>query len=182
MNQLIELLTTFFATNITEIAWIIFLFFLAKIGLGLVIRKFVHLVDDGNDEFTSQAEQRAETLGQVVRSVGNAIIYAVLLFMILSLVGIDIRPILASAGIIGLAVGFGSQALVKDFVSGLFILLENHYSVGDVIKIGTFQGIVIRISMRSTALLNEEDGSIYHIANGGIKDVVNFSQHNKRNT
>ena len=98
--------------------------------------------------------------------------------MALSLSGVDIRPILAGAGIIGLAVGFGAQSLVKDFVSGLFILIENQYDVGDTVKIGTFEGEVLQISMRSTSL-KDADNNVYYISNGAIKDVVNKSQHTK---
>ena len=95
--------------------------------------------------------------------------------MILNLFGIDIRPILAGAGVIGLAIGFGAQSLVKDFVSGLFILVENQYGIGDKIKIGNFEGNVTRITMRST-VLKDETGKTYYIANGMIKDIINMSQ------
>jgi small conductance mechanosensitive channel len=98
--------------------------------------------------------------------------------MVLNLSGVDIRPILASAGIIGLAIGFGAQSLVKDFVSGLFILIENQYSIGDRVKIGNFEGVVIKITMRSTVLQNDEK-KVYYISNGLIKDVTNMSQHRK---
>jgi small conductance mechanosensitive channel len=74
-----------------------------------------------------------------------------------------------------LAIGFGAQSLVKDFVSGLFILVENQYGIGDKIKIGSFEGNVIKITMRSTVLKNKE-GMIYYISNGLIKDVLNMSQ------
>ena len=98
--------------------------------------------------------------------------------MVLNLSGIDIRPILASAGIIGLAVGFGAQSLVKDFVSGLFILIENQYGVGDRVKIGNFEGNVVKITMRSTVLIDNENKK-YYISNGLIKNVINMSQQNK---
>jgi small conductance mechanosensitive channel len=92
------------------------------------------------------------------------------------LFGVDIRPILAGAGVIGLAIGFGAQSLVKDFVSGLFILIENQYDIGDKVKIGSSEGNVIRITMRST-VLRDEEGKTYYISNGSIKDVINMSQH-----
>ncbi|MCK4800131.1 mechanosensitive ion channel, partial [Candidatus Parcubacteria bacterium] len=101
--------------------------------------------------------------------------YAIILFTILSLFNIDIRPILAGAGIIGLAIGFGAQSLVKDFVSGLFILIENQYGIGDKVKIGSSEGKVTRITMRST-VLKDEEGRTYYISNGSIKDVIKMPQ------
>lgn len=98
----------------------------------------------------------------------------------LNLSGVDIRPILASAGIIGLAVGFGAQSLVKDFVSGLFILIENQYGVGDRVKIGSFEGNVVKITMRSTVLMDDEKNKHY-ISNGLVKNVTNMSQQNDPN-
>lgn len=93
--------------------------------------------------------------------------------MILNLFGVNIGPILAGTGIIGLAVSFGAQSLVKDFISGLFILIENQYAIGDKIKIDDKEGEVIKITMRSTILRNEK-GFIFYVPNGSIKTVENF--------
>ena len=157
--------------NGVDIIWIIILFFLGKTILKLIVKRLARIVDDGDDAHVSQKEKRAETLGNIIISAGNIIIYAIILFMVLNLFGVDIRPILAGAGVIGLAIGFGAQSLVKDFVSGLFILVENQYGIGDKVKIGNFEGRVIRITMRSTVLKNDE-GKIYYISNGLIKDVI----------
>jgi len=162
--------------NATDIVLIIALFFLGRIILKFIIKRLIRVVDDGDDTQTSQKEQRAETLGHVVIATGNIIINAIILLMILNLFGVDIRPILAGIGVLGLAVGFGAQSLVKDFVSGLFILIENQYGVGDKVKIGSAEGRVIKITMRST-MLRDDDGKIYHLSNGAINNVVNFSQH-----
>lgn len=89
--------------------------------------------------------------------------------------GVDTRPILAGIGIIGLAVGFGAQSLVKDFISGIFILLENQYMVGEKVKIGSSEGEVVKISMRST-VLKDESGARHHIANSSAKNVINYSR------
>lgn len=159
-----------------DIIGIIALFFFGRLLLRVIVRRLARIVDDGDDAHLSQKEKRAETLGHIIITTGNIVIYVVILLMVLSLFGIDIRPILAGAGVIGLAIGFGSQALVKDFVSGLFILVENQYGIGDVVKIGSFEGRVVRITMRSTVLQNEE-GKTYYISNGLIKDVTNMSQH-----
>ena len=161
--------------NSVDIIGIIALFFLGRMLLKIVVRRLSRIVDDGDDTHTSQKEQRAETLGNIIITTGNVIIYAVILLMTLSLFGIDIRPVLAGAGVVGLAVGFGAQSMVKGFVSGLFILVENQYGIGDKVKIGSFEGKVIRITMRSTVLKNNE-GQTYYISNGLIKDVTNMSQ------
>lgn len=161
--------------NTVDIVGILVLFFLGRMLLKVVVKRLAMMVDDGDDTHISQKEQRAETLGNIIVTTGSIVIYTIILLMILSLFGIDIRPILAGAGVIGLAVGFGAQSLVKDFVSGLFILVENQYGIGDKIKIGSFEGEVIRITMRSTVLRNEE-GKTYYISNGLIKDVTNMSQ------
>ncbi|MEE8131534.1 MAG: mechanosensitive ion channel domain-containing protein, partial [Candidatus Paceibacterota bacterium] len=157
------------------------LFFFGRLILKLIVKRLARIVDDGDDANTSQKEKRAETLGHIIITTGNVIIYAVILLMVLSVFGVDITPILAGAGVIGLAIGFGAQSLVKDFVSGLFILVENQYGIGDRIKIGSFEGRVIKITMRSTALKDNE-GKIYYISNGSIKDVINMSQRPKKGT
>jgi len=112
-----ELVVNFLKLHSIELIWIFILFFLGKLILSFIIRHLVKLSDDGDDSHTSQKEKRAHTLGQIIKSIGNVYIYSLILFMVLNLSGVDIRPILASAGIIGLAVGFGAQSLVKDFVS-----------------------------------------------------------------
>lgn len=173
-----EIIINFIKQHAVEIIWIFILFFLGKMILNFIVKHLIQLADDGDDSHTSQKEKRAKTLGLIIKSIGNVLIYAVLLFMVLSLSGVDIRPILASAGIIGLAIGFGAQSLVKDFVSGLFILIENQYGVGDRVKIGNFEGDVIKITMRSTVLIDDEK-KVYYISNGLIKDVTNMSQQNK---
>ena len=170
-----EILINYFKEHAVEIIWIFILFFLGKIILRMMVKQFVKLSDDGDDSHESAKEKRAKTLGQIIKSIGNVFIYSILLFMILNLSGIDIRPILASAGIIGLAIGFGAQSLVKDFVSGLFILIENQYGVGDRVKIGSFEGDVVKITMRSTVLMDDEKNKHY-ISNGLVKNVTNMSQ------
>ena len=112
-----EFIITIIKQNAIEVIWIVILFFLGRLVLKLIVKRLAGIVDDGDDAHSSQAEKRAETLSRILVSIGNVIIYAVILFMVLNLFGVDIRPILAGAGIIGLAIGFGSQTLVKDFVS-----------------------------------------------------------------
>ena len=172
-----EFIINIIKQNAVDIIWIIILFFFGKILLKLIVKRLAKIVDDGDDEHLSQKEKRAQTLSKIIVSIGNIIIYAIILFMVLNVFGVDIRPILAGAGVIGLAIGFGAQSLVKDFVSGLFILVENQYGIGDKVKLGSLEGTVIGITMRSTIL--KDEGKIYYINNGSIKNVINMSQQKK---
>lgn len=171
-----ETIILYLSNHIYELIWIAVLFFCGKIILAFTINRLVHFADDGNDESISKNEKRAKTLGHIIKSIGNVCIYSIILFMILNLFGVDLRPVLASAGIIGLAVGFGAQSLIKDFVSGLLIMIENQYGIGDTIKIGEYEGQVISISMRSTVIVDNKK-NLYYISNGSIKDVINKSQY-----
>ena len=163
-----------------DVVWIIALFFLGRIILRKIVKRAIKISLGGEQENQGQFKKRAKTLSSILIATGNVIIYIIILLMTLNLFGINIAPILAGAGIIGLAIGFGAQSLVKDFVSGLFILLENQYSVGDKVGIGNFEGEVLKITMRSTVLRNEE-GKTFYISNGLIKDVINFSQSSRPN-
>ncbi|HYR92391.1 MAG TPA: mechanosensitive ion channel family protein [Terriglobia bacterium] len=119
----------------------------------------------------ARMEQRAETLRHIIRSVSRGILVVIIVLTISSELGFDIGPILASAGIVGLAVGFGAQSLVKDVISGFFILFEDQYGVGDVIKIGEVSGVVERMTLRATVLRNLE-GQVHVIPNGNINTVT----------
>jgi small conductance mechanosensitive channel len=128
-------------------------------------------------EHSLRAEQRIEALASVLRSLLTFVIYAVALFMILGEVGIELGPLLAGAGIIGVALGFGSQSLVKDFLSGVFILIEDQFGVGDIVSLdGETSGTVEAVSLRTTRL-RSVDGTVWHVPNGEIRRVGNQSQH-----
>lgn len=119
--------------------------------------------------------QRSNTLSGILRSLGKVVIVFMAAMIILSKLGVNVAPILASAGIVGLAVGFGAQSLVKDIISGFFILVEDQYGVGDVIEIGTMAGVVEKMNLRITQIRNQA-GSLITIPNGEIKTVVNQSK------
>jgi len=119
--------------------------------------------------------QRSTTLTHILHSTVRALIAFAGVMMALSEVGINITPILASAGIAGLAVGFGAQSLVKDVVSGFFILLEDQYGVGDIVEIGTKVGTVEKMNLRITQL-RTLDGSLITIPNGSVSQVSNMSK------
>jgi small conductance mechanosensitive channel len=128
-------------------------------------------------EISVRAEQRIEALASVLGSVATFVVWAVAAFMVLGQLGIDLRPLLAGAGILGVAIGFGSQALVRDFLSGMFILIEDQFGVGDIVDIdGQTSGTVEAVSLRMTRL-RAVDGTLWHVPNGEIRRVGNMSQH-----
>jgi small conductance mechanosensitive channel len=115
--------------------------------------------------------QRTETLRHIIRSVSRVVVIVVVLLLVADELQFNITPILTGAGIVGLAVGFGAQSLVKDVISGFFIILEDQYGVGDVVKIGDFTGVVERMTLRATVLRNLE-GQVYVVPNGNIQNVT----------
>ena len=127
-------------------------------------------------ETSLRAEQRIEALAGILRSVISFVIGAVALFMVLGEVGINLAPLIAGAGIVGIALGFGSQSLVKDFLAGIFILIEDQFGVGDVVDLGEATGTVEAVSLR-TSRLRAIDGTVWHVPNGEIRRVGNMSQH-----
>ncbi len=130
----------------------------------------------GRDKVVSTRRvQRAQTMGSLLKSIVTGIVFAVIATMMLSEVGVDIAPIVASAGIIGVALGFGSQALVKDFLSGIFMIFEDQYGVGDVVDLGEASGTVEAVSLRVTRL-RDVDGTVWYVRNGEILRVGNMSQ------
>jgi small conductance mechanosensitive channel len=118
---------------------------------------------------------RLQTLGTLLHSISTGAIFLVVGVMALAELSVNIAPILASAGIFGLAIGFGAQAIVKDFLGGLFLLFEDQYGVGDTIIVGTTTGVVEAISLRITRL-RAEDGTTWYLRNGEILTVNNRSQ------
>jgi moderate conductance mechanosensitive channel len=119
--------------------------------------------------------QRAKTMGDLLKSVITGVLIAVFGTMILSQLGVNIAPIIASAGILGIALGFGAQSLVKDFLSGVFMIFEDQYGVGDVIDVGGATGTVEAVSLRVTRL-RDLDGTVWYVPNGEILRVGNKSQ------
>ena len=127
-------------------------------------------------EISLRAEKRIEALSTVLRSVVAAVIWGMAALMVLGEIGIDLGPLLAGAGVIGVAVGFGSQALVRDFLSGIFILIEDQFGVGDTVDVGEATGVVEAVSLRTTRL-RSIDGVLWHVPNGEIRRVGHKSQH-----
>jgi small conductance mechanosensitive channel len=122
-----------------------------------------------------RAAARATTLSFVLRSGASAIVWTIAGAMILSELGVSLGPLIAGAGIAGVALGFGAQSLVKDFISGTFMLIEDQYGVGDIIDAGEASGTVEAVSLRTTRL-RDVNGTVWHIPNGNILRVGNMSQ------
>ncbi len=122
-------------------------------------------------------ERRLGTVSALLGNVVGYVVYFIMVLMILAQLGFNLGPVLAGAGIIGLAVGFGAQSLVRDVISGLFIILEDQYAVGDYVSIGNFTGTVQEVGLRVTRI-KQWTGEVHFIPNGTISEVTNFSKEN----
>ena len=119
-------------------------------------------------------QQRMKTLANVGRSVAAIVIWAWAVLAVLDQLGVNVAPLIASAGVVGVAIGFGAQSLVKDFFSGVAILIENQFGVGDTIEVGDVVGDVEEMTLRITTL-RDIDGALWYIRNGDIDRVGNHS-------
>ncbi|MFF4265924.1 mechanosensitive ion channel family protein [Streptomyces virginiae] len=119
--------------------------------------------------------QRSEAIGSVLRSVASFLILGTAALMVLAALKIDLAPLLASAGVAGVAIGFGARNLVTDFLSGVFMIMEDQYGVGDKIDAGVASGEVIEVGLRVTKLRGD-NGEIWYVRNGEIKRIGNLSQ------
>jgi small-conductance mechanosensitive channel len=137
----------------------------------LTARRIEIAVDDGDDSVTTLRERRGQTIAQLLRSVGRVVVVVIALLLTFN-VFIDIGPILAGAGILGLAVSFGAQSLVKDVISGFFILFENQFAIGDIIEIAGKSGVVEKMTLR-VAVLRDGEGVMHVVPNSEIKVVSN---------
>ncbi|SDS81842.1 small conductance mechanosensitive channel [Paenibacillaceae bacterium GAS479] len=161
--------------------WINALIVCIKIALVLLIgRLIIFIVNKSIDkvlERESKVQQRTRrvvTMGRLLKNVASYVVYFITAMLVLPMLNINIGPLLAGAGVLGLAIGFGAQSLVKDVISGFFIVLEDQFAVGDVIQTGTFKGTVELIGLRTTRL-KTWTGEVHIIPNGLIAQVTNFS-------
>ena len=168
MNSFVDFFQNFTETLVT---WVVPSFF--KIALILACAVFAKsLVNVSCDNFIEKSRfiKRGKTLKQIISSTGNIIIITITIMMILNELGLDIRPIIASAGIIGVAFSLGAQHLMKDIISGFFILLEGQFGVGDVVKVGDLTGTIEKMNLRTTTL-KDSNGNTHIFPNGEIKQV-----------
>jgi small-conductance mechanosensitive channel len=184
------------AANVAE--WLIGrpLAILVLILLGLLARWLVHRVVDrlvrraeegivpgrvgsalrgGDTVAAGRRVQRARTMGSLLKSIATGVILAIVLMMVIGELGYNVAPLLASAGILGLALGFGAQTLVRDFLSGIFMILEDQYGVGDVVDVGEATGTVEAVGLRVTRL-RDVNGTVWYVRNGEVLRVGNMSQ------
>ncbi|MFZ2648768.1 MAG: mechanosensitive ion channel family protein [Burkholderiaceae bacterium] len=122
-----------------------------------------------------EAVKRAETLGRVFRYLAGVVVSLIAGVLVLGELGVSVAPILGAAGVVGLAIGFGAQSLVKDYFTGFFILLENQIRVGDVVKLGEHAGLVEVVTLRYVQM-RDYNGNVHFVPNGGITTVVNMSR------
>jgi len=126
-------------------------------------------------KFAEEIKQRANTMSSMLVKIGLGIIVILALITILSELGVNITALLAGVGIIGIAIGFGAQSLIKDYISGIFILLEDQYDIGDVVKVAGIAGLVEEVGLRRT-VLRDLDGIVHSIPNSEITTASNFTK------
>jgi moderate conductance mechanosensitive channel len=139
------------------------------------LRRRVGLAAEAPAVTSLRRVQRADALGALAISIVGVVIWTIIIITILGVFGINLGPLIAGAGIIGVAIGFGAQDLVKDFLSGVFMLLEDQYGVGDIIDAGEAAGVVEGVTLRSTRV-RDVTGTLWHIPNGEIRRIGNMSQ------
>lgn len=158
-----------------DVGGVLIAIFAAWLFVRFVARRIEQWGDDGHDHLHTAREQRARTAAKLVRNLGNAVLTVVAVLMVLNQLDFNISPLLASAGVVGLAVSFGSQSLVRDYVTGFFLQLEHQFAMGDVIRIGAVEGTVENITLR-LVYLRDASGALHIIPNGQIAQVTNLTR------
>ncbi|MDQ3152888.1 MAG: mechanosensitive ion channel family protein [Actinomycetota bacterium] len=158
----------------------ILLILLIAVLLRAVISRSITRLSTGAAEgrvpvLSERRDLRARTIGSVLRSGASLLIFGVAFTLVLGELGINLAPIIASAGIVGVAVGFGAQNLVRDFLSGMFMMVEDQYGVGDVVDLGEASGEVEAVGLRVTTL-RDVHGTVWYVRNGEVLRVGNMSQ------
>jgi small-conductance mechanosensitive channel len=172
-QQYFDTAVDFFMTSGIRILFIIIItIIILKLSAFVTKKIFAKILTSKKD---SEFSKRTETLYSIIKYIINTIAIIIAVLMLLSELKIDIGPILAAAGVLGLAVGFGAQSLVKDFLSGFFILLENQIRVGDVVQISGRAGYVEQMNLRFVRLRDLE-GKVHFVPNGTIDVVTNFTK------
>jgi small-conductance mechanosensitive channel len=158
-----------------RILLLILLAFAANRFAASVIRNAEHEIAEGDDLTTQERRKRLHTVGATSRRFFSILIWSAAVLMVLRELDVDITPVLTGAGIIGLAVGFGAQTLVKDIISGLFLIAEDQVRIGDAAEINGIGGAVEEINLR-TIVLRDVEGTLHYIANGEIRSLANRSK------
>jgi small-conductance mechanosensitive channel len=158
-----------------RILLLILLAFAASRFASAVIRNAEHEISEGDDVDTFERRKRLRTVGATLNRFFAILIWSAALLMVLRELDVDITPVLTGAGIIGLAVGFGAQSLVKDIISGLFLIAEDQVRLGDAVEVNGIGGSVEEINLR-TIILRDVEGTVHTIANGEIRTLANRSK------
>jgi len=146
---------------------------MAKVVMPKLVARLV--TSRGKGRRVKDVQKRSHTLSRFLISMIGVVVVIVAIFMILSEIGLDITPLLAGAGVVGIAVGFGAQSIIKDFLTGLFIVLDDYYSKGDVVRVAGIAGLVEEVNLRRT-ILRDLDGIVHIIPNGEISVASNFTR------
>ncbi len=174
LARLFQVDVEFISRKLLSVAVVWLLAWLGMQLVKLVARRIIAAVDDGDDSTMSLAEKRGHTVAQLLRSVGRVMLFVLALLLTLNQF-MDIAPLLAGAGILGLAFSFGAQSLVKDVITGFFLLVDNSIAVGDVVEVAGKSGSVERVNLR-VVHLRGLDGSVHIIPNGQINVVSNMTR------
>jgi moderate conductance mechanosensitive channel len=142
---------------------------------GIINRSRSRQVVDRSPVAAERRQQRTATMASLLKSITTGVVFAIVTIMVIDVLGYNIAPLIASAGILGLALGFGAQSLVTDFLSGVFMILEDQYGVGDVVDVGDAVGDVEAVGLRVTRI-RDIDGTVWYVRNGYIARVGNMSQ------
>ena len=153
--------------------------FIIKFTSMFIVNALVARIEDDDPDSDTALEQRAYTLRSLVGNVFNVVVFGTALIMLLAEWGINIAPILTGAGVLGLAIGFGAQSLVKDIVTGFFVLVENQFNVGDIVEIAGFKGKVQALRLRTT-VIKGENGQIHTLPNSQLTKVTKFPKSSKK--
>lgn len=171
-----ELFVPWLLSHGVKILIIVVAAYLLNIIISRIIIRTVRVAVVADETMSEESEKKREdTLIHIFKGAFRIVLLVIAILMILQEVGLEIAPILAGAGIVGLAVGFGAQYLIRDIITGLSIIIENQYRIGDVINIDTTGGSVENITLRMTTL-RDLNGTVHHIPHGEIKRVSNLSK------
>lgn len=170
-----ELFWQWFTEHGVAILGVVFISGVAYWLLGLITRSLSNRIQQMDNEENSELDKRTETIFRVIRSTGIVLILSTAVLMVLTELGVTITPVLASVGFVGLALGLGAQTLVGDIISGLFILIENQYMVGDIVEINGVAGSVEEMNLRAT-MVRDLYGTLHIVPNGEIRVVANKSR------
>lgn len=175
MSEIFKNITSWLtASGIKVLGILIALIILSQMSRWIV-KWLERFVPEKDSLQATEAKKRAQTLGNILRHTFLIVIFFIAILMILGELGIQLGPLLATAGIGALAIGFGAQGLVKDVISGFFIILENQYRIGDAIEVAGVSGLVESVSLRKT-VLRDLEGRVHTVPNGEIKVVSNLSK------